>query len=165
VGQEDVSLGGDVPTVEAVVAQADIDAVRALILDYQASLGVDLSFQHFDDEVAHLARVYGPPDGVLFLARVARVAVGCVGVRRLDDRACEMKRLYVAPAGRGHGLGRTLAVRAMTFARDRGYAAMRLDTLPSMHEAQALYASLGFRDVPPYCDNPVPGTRFLEAAL
>jgi putative acetyltransferase len=143
----------------------DLAAARALIVEYQASLGVDLEFQHFSDELVHLGTIYGPPDGLLLLARVGGAPLGCIGVRRLDDQACEMKRLYVAPAGRGRGLGRLLAERAMAAARARGYTVMRLDTLPMMQAAQALYESLGFRDVPPYRMNPVPGTRFLEAAL
>lgn len=156
---------------DAVVAIAsattpeDVAAVRALIEDYVASLGVDLEFQHISHEVAHLTLVYGPPDGVLVLARMAGSPVGCVAVRRLDDTTCEMKRLYVAPSGRGHGLGRRLAKHVMAWARAHGYLRMRLDTLPQMHEAQALYRTLGFEDVAPYRDNPVPGSRFLEVSL
>jgi GNAT superfamily N-acetyltransferase len=151
--------------IAEAASTADLDAARGLIREYQVSLGVDLEFQHFSEELAHLGEMYGPPRGVLLLARVDDVPVGCVGVRPLDARACEMKRLYVAPAGRGRGLGRELAVRAMDAARIRGYAVMRLDTLPPMEAAQALYATLGFRDVPAYCDNPVVGTRFMEAVL
>lgn len=155
---------GDVTIAEAV-SIADLDAARALIREYQLSLGIDLEFQHFSEELARLGEMYGPPRGVLLVARLDGVPVGCVGVRPLDPPACEMKRLYVAPAGRGRGLGRALAVQAMDAARARGYTVMRLDTLPAMHAAQALYVALGFRDVPPYCDNPVAGTRFLEAVL
>lgn len=160
-------MSPDPPGFEILAATSpdDVAAVRALIVEYQASLGVDLEFQHFSDELEHLSAMYGPPGGLLLLARVDGAPVGCIGVRRLDDRACEMKRLYVAPAGRGQGLGRVLAERAMAAARAHGYAVMRLDTLPMMQTAQALYESLGFRVVPPYCDNPVPGTRFLEAKL
>ena len=147
------------------VTPDDIDAVRMLMRSYQASLGIDLEFQQFGFELEHLRETYGPPDGLLLLARLDGEAVGCIGVRRLEDRACEMKRLYVAPAGRGRGLGRELAKRAMAGARDMGYLVMRLDTLPSMAAAQALYHSLGFSDVPPYRDNPIDGSRFLEATL
>lgn len=155
---------GGIAIAPAVRAD-DLVAVRALIEVYVGSLGVDLEFQHFSHEIAHLDEVYGPPDGVLVLARVDGAPVGCVGVRRLGDGVCEMKRLYVAPAGRGHGLGRRLAEYVMSWARDHGYVRMRLDTLPDMHEAQALYSTLGFVDVPPYRDNPVAGSRFLEARL
>jgi GNAT superfamily N-acetyltransferase len=155
---------GAVELVEAR-SEADIAAVRDLIQEYQRSLGLDLEFQGFSAELARLDAMYGPPDGALFLARLHGAPVGCVGMRRFDDRTCEMKRLYVRPVGRGHGLGRRLALRAMDAARAAGYAAMRLDTLPGMREAQALYDQLGFRDVAPYRDNPVAGSRFLEAAL
>lgn len=152
-----------------VIRQADtpeaIALVRALIEEYQRALGVDLEFQGFAHELAHLDAMYGPPDGRLFLATLHGEPVGCVGVRRFDERCCEMKRLYVRPPGRGHGLGARLALDAMQAARTAGYEAMRLDTLPSMHQAQALYERLGFRDVAAYRDNPVAGTRFLEAAL
>lgn len=152
-------------SIAPAVTDEEVAAVRALIEEYVASLGVDLEFQHFSHEVAHLREVYGPPGGVLVLACVNGAPVGCVGVRRLDDGVCEMKRLYVAPAGRGRGLGRRLAEHVMSWARDHGYARMRLDTLPNMHEAQALYSTLGFVDVAPYRENPVAGSRFLEAQL
>lgn len=153
--------------VAAATSPAAIAAVRELILEYQASLGVDLVYQHFDDEIASLATMYGPPQGALYLATLDEAPVGCVGVRAFapEPGCCEMKRLYVAPAARGHGLGRRLAVQSMTAARALGFTHMRLDTLPSMHGAQALYVALGFRDIPPYRHSPVPGTRFLEAAL
>ena len=144
-----------------------IAAARALILDYQASLGLDLAYQHFADEIAGLAVMYGPPQGALILATLDGIPGGCVGVRPFTEVAgcCEMKRLYVAPAARGHGLGTRLAQQAMTAARALGYTRMRLDTLPAMRDAQALYERLGFRDVAAYRANPVAGTRFLEAAL
>jgi putative acetyltransferase len=140
--------------VTAARTPADIAAARALILEYQASLGVDLAFQHFDDEIAALATMYGPPEGALYLATLDGVPVGCVGVR-----------LYVAPAARGHGLGRRLALQSMTAARALGYSRMRLDTLPAMQDAQALYETLGFHEIPAYRHSPVPGTRYLEVVL
>ena len=151
--------------IAPAASPGELAAVRALIEEYQRSLGVDLEFQGFSHELAHLGEMYGPPDGALFLAVLAGVPIGCVGVRRLDVRCCEMKRLYVRPQGRGHGVGRRLAERAMDAGRAAGYAAMRLDTLPTMGDAQALYERLGFRDVAAYRANPVAGTRFLEAAL
>lgn len=155
------------PVIEEAVTPAAIEAVRGLILDYQASLGLDLAFQHFAEEIASLATMYGPPEGALFLATLDGAAVGCVGVRPFapEPGCCEMKRLYVVPAARGLRLGRQLAERSMTAARALGYARMRLDTLPSMSDAQTLYEALGFHDIPPYRHSPVPGTRFLEASL
>jgi len=153
--------------VAAATSPGDLAAARALILDYQVSLGIDLAFQHFDDEIASLATMYGPPHGALYLATLDVAPVGCVGVRPFtpEPGCCEMKRLYVAPAARGLGLGRRLAVQSMSTARALGYTRMRLDTLPSMQDAQALYVALGFRDIAPYRHSPVAGTRFLEAAL
>lgn len=163
-------MSGTAPAPTAVTEARTPDAIaaaRALILEYQASLGLDLAFQHFDDELAALATMYGPPAGALYLATLDGGPVGCVGVRPFAPvpGCCEMKRLYVAPAARGHGLGRRLALQSMTAARALGYTRMRLDTLPAMQDAQALYETLGFREIPAYRPSPVPGTRYLEAVL
>jgi len=128
-----------------------------LFREYADSLGVDLAFQGFEEELAAL------PDGydVLLLAGED----GCVGVRPFADGVCEMKRLYVRPSARGTGLGRALAVAAVEHARALGYRVMRLDTMPAMGAAQALYESLGFVEIPPYRHNPVAGARFMELDL
>jgi carbonic anhydrase len=138
---------------------------RALVDAYAASLGVDLSFQGFEDELTHLETEYGPPSGVFLLAERGGAYIGCVGVRRLAAGTAEMKRLYVSPAGRGHGLGRLLAEAAIEAAREMGYARLVLDTLPSMSEARTLYRSLGFTEISAYRFNPVAGTAFLELRL
>lgn len=153
--------------IASATLPGDLAAARALILEYQASLGVDLAYQHFADEIASLATMYGPPQGALYLATLDDTPAGCVGMRPFtpESRCCEMKRLYVMPAARGHGLGRRLALQSMAAARALGYTRMRLDTLPTMQDAQGLYVALGFRDIPPYRHSPVPGTRFLEADL
>jgi len=145
---------------------ADIEAARALFAEYAASLGVDLGFQGFDEELAALPAGYTFPTGALLFADTAAgMAIGCVAVRGLEGDACELKRLYVRPAGRGAGLGRTLTEHAIAAARRLGYRRMRLDTLPTMRTAYALYRELGFREIEPYRFNPVPGTRYLELEL
>jgi len=145
-----------------LIADADdVDVVAALFREYAESLGVDLSFQGFDAEVARLPHGYD----VLLVARLNGEVVGCVGVRPDEGDACEMKRLYVRPAGRGHGVGRALALAAIERARAAGYARMRLDTLPTMEAAQSLYRSLGFAEIEPYRHNPIAGSRFLELQL
>jgi GNAT superfamily N-acetyltransferase len=142
-------------------SDADWLAARRLIEEYAAGLGVDLCFQGIDQELAHLPEHYGPPAGAFLLAFNGTDAVGCVGLRRHADGVGEMKRLYVSPAGRGLGTGRLLAEGILAAAKRLGYGRVVLDTLPSMTEAQALYASLGFRPTDAYRFNPVPGTAYL----
>jgi putative acetyltransferase len=141
--------------------EGDLERVCLLFREYADSLGFDLSFQDFERELAELPDFYER----ILIADEEGEAAGCVALRALGDGLCEMKRLYVRPAFRGRGLGRTLAEAVIAAARELGYARMRLDTTPSMGAAQALYEELGFREIEPYRFNPVPGTRFLELVL
>ena len=142
-----------------------ISLAATLLREYAASLAVDLSFQHFDEELASLPGDYAPPGGRLLLAFVDNAPAGCVALRKFDGEICEMKCLYVRPEFRGHQVGISLAETIIAAARDIGYRVMRLDTLPQMASAQALYLSLGFREIPPYRFNPVVGTRYFELVL
>jgi ribosomal protein S18 acetylase RimI-like enzyme len=139
--------------------------VDELLREYAGSLGFDLCFQGFERELAALPGDYAPPSGRLLLVRVEGAPAGCVALRPLGVGVCEMKRLYIRPAWRGLGLGRRLVEELLGHARRIGYATMRLDTVPSMVEAIDLYVSLGFRDIPPYRPNPIPGARCLELDL
>ena len=140
-------------------------AARRLVEEYSSSLNVDLSYQDFQGELDTLSQVYGPPGGCFLLARQGDVFLGGVGLRRLTPADCEMKRLYVTPAGRGTGVGRELALGIVAEARRIGYERMLLDTLPTMTEAHSLYRSMGFRPISPYRFSPVPDTAFLELDL
>ena len=152
-------------TLESVTGGEPLAASRTLFVEYAGSLGIDLEFQGFAAELAGLPGDFSAPSGCLLLARWDGQPVGCVALRALEPGVCEMKRLYVRPEGRGSGLGRRLAEAVIAVARDRGYARMRLDALPQMAAARALYHDLGFRAIDPYRFNPVEGTAFLELTL
>jgi len=147
--------------VRDATSETDTTAVRELFLDYQAAIGVDLCFQGFREELATLPGAYSRPSGRLLLAVDGPKILGCVGLRALGGSDCEMKRLYVRPEARGLHLGRLLVTTVLAEARTAGYRRVLLDTLPSMSEAIALYRSLGFTEVPPYCHNPVAGALYL----
>ncbi len=143
-----------------------IETARELFREYQEWLGISLCFQNFDDEVANLPGDYRMPNGRLLIAIKDGDVVGCIALRKLTDDACEMKRLFLRPQFRGQGLGREMVQRIIDEAREIGYERMRLDTLPRwMDQAIALYEQFGFRDIPPYYDNPVAGARFMELIL
>jgi GNAT superfamily N-acetyltransferase len=145
---------------------SDLVDVARLFRAYAASLPVSLAYQNFDAELATLPGAYAPPSGALLIARLADgAAVGCVGLRPIAPGVCEMKRLYVDAAARGSGAGGLLVDRVMSLARDLGYREMRLDTLPTMATAQALYAARGFEPCAPYYETPVAGTVFLSCLL
>ena len=144
---------------------AHLDQIRTLFSEYADSLDVDLSFQNFKAELDALPSGYLPPDGALILALRGADALGCIGVRRLQDQVCEMKRLYVRDSARGDGVGLALCRAAMEAGKTLGYARMRLDTLPSMAAARALYRRLGFVEIEPYYHNPIKGTSFMECVL
>jgi putative acetyltransferase len=151
--------------IESAESLEFIATARELFLEYSASLDVDLCFQGFAKELATLPGDYARPAGRLFLAFEEQQPAGCGALRRIDDGVCEMKRLYVRPAFRGKGAGIELIDALIRSARKIGYQHMRLDTLPSMTRAIAIYRSLGFKAIAPYRVNPVPGAEFLELDL
>ena len=153
--------------IAPVASADDLEAAVALIRAYAASLDVDLSYQDFEAEMAAMPGKYKPPGGALLLARGSEGApLGCVALRPIEPPGCcEMKRLYVTPQGRGLGLGRTLVDAVISEARRIGYKEMRLDTLPSMNEARALYRRLGFEEMAAYYETPVAGTAFMRRSL
>ena len=146
---------------------ADFEAVAELFRAYASSLGIDLAYQDFEAELASLPGKYAPPVGELLLARDAEgEPVGCVALRPFrDDGCCEMKRLYVAPRGRGMGLGKALMNAIVEEATRIGYREMRLDTLSTMAEAISLYQKGGFVAIPAYYDTPIENTVFMSRSL
>ncbi|QQG48694.1 MAG: GNAT family N-acetyltransferase [archaeon] len=147
--------------------KGQIRTARDLFSEYGKSLGIDLSFQNFEEELNSLPGDYSPPNGVLLIALLDGEPAGCVALRKLgaDGKVCELKRLYVRPKFRGRSLGRRLAESVIAEASRLRYEVMRLDTLRTMNEAIMLYTSLGFRETAPYRYNPIEGTRFFELDL
>ena len=140
---------------------------QAVILfkQYAESLGFDLDFQNFDDELVNIETMYSPPTGCLLLAKYYDQIVGCVGLRRFDEGVCEMKRMYVLSEFRSKKIGRKLAVAIIAEARKCGYQKMLLDTIAFMKEATALYQSLGFQPIDAYRYNPIDGATYYELNL
>jgi ribosomal protein S18 acetylase RimI-like enzyme len=150
-----------VTTIAEAVWPRDREEVARLMRDYAASLDIDLGFQDFAAEVAGLPGSYARPDGVMLIAWAEGEMAGIVAYRRHERASCEMKRLYVRPGFRGSGLGRRLCEALIADARAHGYRRMLLDTVASMAAARRLYEALGFRPIPPYYDNPLPGAAYL----
>jgi ribosomal protein S18 acetylase RimI-like enzyme len=143
-----------------------IAQARELFLEYAESLGFSLCFQNFEKELAELPGGYAAPEGRLLLAEYDGLLAGCVALHKLESNVCEMKRLYLRPQMRGNGLGRALAERIIGEARQVGYSKMRLDTVePVMKDAVAMYRKLGFREIAPYCSNPMNGAIYMELNL
>jgi carbonic anhydrase len=147
---------------------ADTEAlahVRQFFRNYAGWLGVDLSFQKFDEEMASLPGAYAAPNGRLFYIENNGQPAGCVGIRPFSEGLCEMKRLYVSPEQRGFGIGRELALAGIKAAKALGYRKILLDTLPAMRIAVKLYRELGFQESPAYYQTPIEGTMFLALDL
>jgi putative acetyltransferase len=155
-------------TITQAHSPEDLRSIQALFQAYAIGLGLDISFQNFDHELASLPGKYAPTSGALLLAKSTSTgkAIGCVGLRSLQpEGTCEMKRLYVSPEGRGTGVGKALAEAVVAEAKRLGYRRMVLDTLGSMTTPLKLYRGLGFRDIEAYYHNPLDDVVFLELTL
>jgi putative acetyltransferase len=153
-------------TFTQAASPTQIAQARELFQEYEQSLGFSLCFQNFDQELATLPGDYAPPHGRLLLVECDGQLAACVALHKLDSTICEMKRLYLRPQFRGKGLGRALAERIIAEAREIGYHRMRLDTIePVMKDAVAMYRKLGFKEIDPYCANPVAGALYMELEL
>ncbi|MBI5020061.1 MAG: GNAT family N-acetyltransferase [Ignavibacteriales bacterium] len=155
--------------MKVIIKPAEDDAMiqlaKKLFLEYAESLNFNLCFQNFEKEVAGLPGDYAEPDGRLLLLYYGDLPVGCVALRKVVDKISEIKRLYVMPKYRGKGFGRKLALEVIRQAKEIGYERMKLDTIPSMKEAIALYHELGFKEVSAYRYNPVEDAIYMELDL
>ncbi|HWB25392.1 MAG TPA: GNAT family N-acetyltransferase [Chitinophagaceae bacterium] len=138
---------------------------EALFKEYAASLDIDLSFQGFANELATIRQQYYKPHGALLLCYIDNTAVACTAIRKFDEDIAELKRMFVQPAARGHKIAQKMLALALDTAKNLGYTAIRLDTLPTMQQAQCLYVAQGFYEIPAYRYNPVEGTIFMEKKL
>ncbi|MFN8355601.1 MAG: GNAT family N-acetyltransferase [Spirosomataceae bacterium] len=149
-----------------VTSEAELADVKAIFLEYIASLGFDIStFQNTDKEFADLLSLYGPPKGCMLVYQQESALAGCVALKEIAPRICEMKRLYVRPAYRGQGIAHQLVAELLTFARQSGYKCMKLDTLSTMTDAIRLYESFGFVPCEPYVYNPMANALYFELTL
>jgi putative acetyltransferase len=152
--------------IEQAITDEQIEQLRSLFREYESWLGLSLCFQGFEEELETLPGKYAEPDGRIFIGYVDDEPAGCIGLRKLDDGICEMKRLYLRESARGQGLGNALIETVIAHAREIGYTKMRLDTYPpKMGKAVGLYESHGFRVIEPYYDNPHGDTLFMEMDL
>ena len=158
-------MSGALTVIREATTRDDLAVVRELFREYADSLDFALDFQQFDEELQNLPGEYGGPSGCVLLLDVDGESAGCVALRPFSEGVCEMKRLYVRAGFRGTGKGRALAEEIISRAIRAGYSRMRLDTIGTMSAANALYASLGFSEIPQYRANPIEGARYLELPL
>jgi putative acetyltransferase len=157
-------MGNDI-TYRIAGTDTDFEQGKRLFEEYVASLGVDLSFQDFGNELKTIDQQYNRPAGALLLAFRETAAVGCAGIRKIDAETAELKRMYVQDQHKGQGIGVQLLERSLQIAKDLGYKKIRLDTLQNMTKAQALYRSFGFYEIDSYRFNPLEGALYMEKTL
>jgi ribosomal protein S18 acetylase RimI-like enzyme len=151
--------------VHIIAAYDHLDEVRELFQEYQQSLGIDLCFQNYEEELLTLPGKYAQPDGRLFLIKIEDEVAGCIALRRFDEKRCEMKRLYIRPGFRGHHCGQALVEKIIDEAKIIGYEEMVLDTLSSLKSAVSLYLKNGFTEVSPYYQNPLDDVLYFKLRL
>lgn len=145
--------------------RALFSAYTDMLTENDPSFAKYLALQNYDDEIAHPEKKYSPPWGRLYLARCEGQTAGCIGLRRLDEENCEMKRLYVRPEFRGRQIGDRLVRRIIADAREIGYSHMLLDTLPFLESALRMYKRFGFYEIPCYNNSPMESSIYMKLDL
>jgi len=146
---------------------SEFAAAKELFIEYAKSLDFDLCFQNFEDELNVINIMYNEPDGGLILIKeiLTEKYVGCAGIRRIEDRISELKRMYIQEDHRHKGLGEQLLNQSINLARDLGYEKIRLDTVSTMVSAIKLYRAKGFTEIDSYTYNPRADVIFFELEL
>ena len=143
----------------------DYVAARLLFKEYAASINISLDFQHFDDELDGLKKMYAEPYGGIILAKEEEEIIGCVAIRKISDKAGELKRMYIKPVHQNKGIGKILLEKALQLAKECDYTVVKLDTLNYMLPAIHLYKQAGFYETPPYYHNPISTAIYFEKVL
>ncbi len=144
---------------------SDIPKAKDLIKEYVDWIDLDLSFQKIAEELEQFPRAYQEPDNSFFVAKDADKIIACIGMKKIGEGICEMKRLFVKDEYKGKGIGKALVTLILGEAKRKGYKLMRLDTLKKMTKAQNLYRSFGFYEIEKYVENPLEGALFMEKSL
>ena len=153
------------PEIVTAATTEDFAAAAELFREYAEWLNIDLSFQHFEEELLQIKEMYAHPYGAVILSKEGREYSGCVAVRKKDEGIAELKRMYIRPAFRRAGLGHLLLEKALSLAVELGYQKIRLDTLANMTPAIRLYEKAGFYSIEPYYFNPEKNALFFEKIL
>ena len=148
-----------------IETEDEIIGAKKLIIEYNQWLNLDLSFQNIDDELINFPKKYEQPEGSFIIAKDNNFVVGCVGIRNIGNKICEMKRLFVNDNYKGKGIGKTLVVKIIEEAKIKKYEIMRLDTVKTMEAALNIYYKIGFYEIEPYYNNPYSDVVYLEKIL
>ena len=148
------------------------EEIKLLFLEYtdiliegEPSFKEYLEIQNYDDELKHLEKKYGLPYGRLYLVYYNNEVAGCIGLKKIDKKNCEMKRLYVRPKFRGKQIGEQLIEKIIKAAKEIGYSYMLLDTLPFLKGAIYLYKKYGFYEIASYNNSPMDTSIYMKLDL
>ncbi len=152
---------------EYLIANTDEEYKSAAILfkEYAEWLAIDLSFQHFEEELQQLKEMYSAPAGGIILCKEENNFIGCVAIRKITNEAGELKRMYVQPNHQHKGVGKMLLLKAIELAKQCNYSLLRLDTLNYMTPAMNLYKQNGFYEIAPYYFNPNKTAVYFEKKI
>lgn len=158
--------------IKIIPAYKNAQEVETLFSEYtdmliagDSSFQQYLDIQHYDEEIKHLEAKYGTPFGRLYLAYYNEELAGCIGLRKIDEQNCEMKRLYVRPKFRGKQIGNQLVRKIIEDAKEIGYSHMLLDTLPFLENAISMYRKCGFYEIESYNDSPMSTSIYMKLDL